>query len=602
MRRKKQEIEVDNAIVDTITPTGIEFFMNGTIIGEKIGKIVGITKYPQKATVGWLSKITNISNSVVVVSVNPVENNILIDLLNRIAKANKIKGQLAKDMSTRQLAETSEQHSEQLMNEIHENNESVVAVSTLVYTYGNEKDEAELSEKKVKSITGALGCRIRGIAGMQENYFKFISPTYFLNPLVRRVCDRVMPLSTLIGGQPFTNNGFVDKVGNFIGITKDKQFILLDIWTKIRDRTNSNMVILGGSGVGKSATAKDFIISEYARGVKIIYLDPEAECVDMELSEGEKPDVINCGGSELGRINPLHIRPVPKDDEDTDVDKGLMDLASHMRNIEVFFRLYNSSITDRELSTLNDCVIETYKKFGIEWETDTTNYKTTDFPIISDLYYTIEEFYNKYTEPTHKEIYSELLILLSNIHKGSDQFLWNGHTTLQSNSKFIVLNTHALNDAGDNIKRAQYYNILSWAWNEMTKDRNERVMLVADEAYLMIDENVPQAMVFLRNAMKRARKYEASVCVISQNVIDFMSQKVKMYASPLLTIPTYKILMGTDGEDLAELKKLYKLTEYETELLEMKQRGTALVMAGNKRFEVNIKLKHKKRHGKGGGN
>ncbi|WP_315675827.1 hypothetical protein [Clostridium sp. 19966] len=42
----------------------------------------------------------------------------------------------------------------------------------------------------------------------------------------------------------------------------------------------------------------------------------------------------------------------------------------------------------------------------------------------------------------------------------------------------------------------------------MNKDRNERVLLVCDEVYLMIYTNVTQSLVFLRNVEKRARKYE----------------------------------------------------------------------------------------------
>jgi hypothetical protein len=38
-----------------------------------------------------------------------------------------------------------------------------------------------------------------------------------------------------------------------------------------------------------------------------------------------------------------------------------------------------------------------------------------------------------------------------------------------------------------------------------TNDRNrdERVLLICDETYLMIDPNVPQSLVFLRNVEKR---------------------------------------------------------------------------------------------------
>lgn len=67
-------------------------------------------------------------------------------------------------------------------------------------------------------------------------------------------------------------------------------------------------------------------------------------------------------------------------------------------------------------------------------------------------------------------------------------------------------------------------------------------MLICDEAYLMIDVNVPQSLVYLRNVMKRARKYEGALGIISHSVIDFLSDSIKQYGQVLLDIPCYKIL------------------------------------------------------------
>jgi hypothetical protein len=124
----------------------------------------------------------------------------------------------------------------------------------------------------------------------------------------------------------------------------------------------------------------------------------------------------------------------------------------------------------------------------------------------------------------------------------------------------------------------------------MSKDRNERVLLICDEAYLMIDENVPQSLVFLRNVEKRARKYEAGLIIISHSVVDFLSGNIKQYGQALLDIPCYKIIMGTDGKNLLETKELYSLTEAEEELLLSKKRGHALFVIGSKRLHVNFEI------------
>ena len=47
------------------------------------------------------------------------------------------------------------------------------------------------------------------------------------------------------------------------------------------------------------------------------------------------------------------------------------------------------------------------------------------------------------------------------------------------------------------------------------------MLLICDEAYLMIDQKVPQSLVYLRNVMKRARKYEGALAIISHSIVDF---------------------------------------------------------------------------------
>lgn len=302
---------------------------------------------------------------------------------------------------------------------------------------------------------------------------------------------------------------------------------------------------------------------------------------------------LNAGGGKNGRSNLLQIRPAPRDDDDetdklyTDEGNGMSDMALHMKTLEIEFSLYLPSLTDMQKAILKQTIIELYNQFGIFWETDIRQLKATDFPILSDLHALLEK---KAEANKENPVYRDLAMLLYDAAAGSDSFLWNGHTTLEANSRFICLDTHDLQNASDNVKRTQYLNLLSWCWEEMSRDRNERCLLVCDEAYLMIDPQVPQSLVFLRNVEKRARKYEAGLAIISHSVVDFLAPEVKMYGQALLDIPCYKILMGCDGKNLQETKDLYNLTDAEQELLESKRRGHALFIIGSKRLHVNFEI------------
>ena len=67
--------------------------------------------------------------------------------------------------------------------------------------------------------------------------------------------------------------------------------------------------------------------------------------------------------------------------------------------------------------------------------------------------------------------YEELALLLQDIALGSDAFLWNGKSSIETNTRCICLDTHDLQNTSDNIKRTQYFNILTWCWQQMSLDR-----------------------------------------------------------------------------------------------------------------------------------
>ena len=93
---------------------------------------------------------------------------------------------------------------------------------------------------------------------------------------------------------------------------------------------------MGNSGVGKSTAIKHILLSEYMKGTRIIVIDPESEY--KELCQNLNGDWINAAGGSKGMINPLQVRPSPRDDEDEkeelrlyrDEGYGMNDLALHM--------------------------------------------------------------------------------------------------------------------------------------------------------------------------------------------------------------------------------------------------------------------------------
>lgn len=593
-KKKTEAIPVNNALLNVITPLGLSFTRNTLTIGENKGKIYGIIQYPQDPDYGWLSKITNIPNTIVSITFTPTDNGAFVDTLSNTIRNNRGTAETTNDPLTKQRATRTADNAEKTMAQVDQNEESVGLMSVMVMPIA--RDDAMFTKvcRKVESTIKGLKCKVRTLANLQKEGFKMISPFYTTDSKVEGITQRPVPLSSFVGGFPFASSGYNDGRGYYFAKDAADGLIIIDPWLRGGDRTNSNFVIMGVPGVGKSATIKHLGLCEYMRGTKIIFVDPEREYKKLCLMLNG--DWIDAGGGAGGRINPLQIRPVARDDEDEDEGKklykdeghGMGDMALYMQNLEIFFSLYIPSLTDIQKAILKDCLIELYNKFNIFWDTDIALLSNTDYPVMKDLYELINNKGKAIKKDLEQNPYAILALLLKDIAMGSDSFLWNGHTTISSDNQCICLDTYNLQNSSERIKRTQYFNILNWAWEKMSEDRTQPVMVIYDEGYLVIDPEVPQSLVVVRNQEKRSRKYEAGVIVASHSVVDFLDPKVKMYGQAILDTPCFKILMGTDGPNLRDTKDLYGLTDAEEELLASKQRGQALLMIGSKRMKANF--------------
>ncbi|WP_331489683.1 hypothetical protein [Tepidibacter hydrothermalis] len=594
MKKQQDQSKINNSLLNIITPMGLEIKRNSLIIGENTGRIYGIVKYPQKVDYGWLSKITNIPGTVVSITFVPIDNGEFISGLSKSVIQHRSAAETAKDPLSQQRAERAAIDGEKIMLQIDQHGETVGTIIITIMPMAKDERTFQKICRKTESVIAASKCKTRVMANLQEQSFKSVSPYHTIDESIEEVLKRIIPMSSYVGGFPFSSSGYNDGTGYYFGRDNGGGLVILDPWKRGNDRTNTNFTIMGVAGVGKSTVVKHIALAEYMKGTKIIFIDPEREM--RELCESLNGDWINAGGGSSGRINPLQIRPTPVDDDDKyyqDDGNGMGDMAIYIKNLDIFFSLYIPSLTDKQKAILKGIVIELYNNFGINWDTDINTLSSDDFPTFTELYQLIQQK-AKEKEKTIKnnEVneYTDLALLLQDIALGSDAFLWNGKSTIKTNTRCICLDTHDLQNTSDNIKRTQYFNLLTWCWQQMSENRNEPVLLICDEAYLMIDPNVPQSLVFLRNVEKRARKYEAGVAIISHSVVDFLDPKIKMYGQALLDIPCFKILMGCDGKNLIETKELYDLTDAEEELLARKKRGNALVMIGSKRLHVNFEI------------
>lgn len=600
--------------LDIITPSVINFQPKQLNYGDKYQRAMVIIDYPQRVGEAWLSRIANMPGVITSIHQEPIDpyelvQEIRVSMGELGAKMENMGNPVARERATQQFEDA-----KTILQKIDRDQQKVMLMTVVLLVSADDEETLNTRCRRVESMLAAAGLRARTPMFLQEEGLRTAAPWGIIEEQIKNMGARNMPAESVAAGFPFVYSGLNDGEGILLGTDKGGGIILCDFWTRKESRTNSNLTVVGRPGVGKSTVVKKILRGEFGRGTRIIILDPENEYGDLARNHGG--DAIDCGGSAYSRINPLQVRDIPIDDEEDKVKQEALyadvesskqgALAYHFQTLRTWFKLYLGNIKKRELNLLEVALEILYASKDITWTTDISKLKNEDYPILKDLYdllielskmdeekqkeWGLEDLAFLFDTETTQQDWKNLAILLRPAAIGADSFLWNGPTTINPQSDLVVLNIKNLLEANDEIRRAQFFNVLGWAWNEVSKNRKERVLLGVDEAYLLIDPEVPETIKFLRNTSKRIRKYEGGLMVITQDLVDFLDPAVKRYGQALLNNPVYKILLGQGEKDIEALEKLMTLSEREIHTLSEGNRGEALFIAGNRRMHLKIDI------------
>lgn len=599
-RKLTVKTEQNSILRNIITPVGgLQFGTSRVTIGSVTGRVYGAVRYPSEMNYGWAVALMNASDCVTSITFHPGSLAQLGDALSRSIKRNSSDAVAESDARRRMRLEKQVQDGEKMIEELDYKNAAIGHMSLLVMPFTDNEDSLEDICRSVVNRYARKNIKLKSLGNIQQEAYKHISPYYINQQEIDDMLLHLMPLQTLIGGSPMTINIYRDDGGYYFARTMDGGIISLNLLYRGGERTNGNIFCSGMSGRGKTTVLKHIIQCLFMAGVRIIVIDPEREFRD--LCRNLNGTWLDAGGG-TAKINPIQIRSVPMDDEDEEENDRLYNsndnaMALHMRTLETFFKMYIPSLSDLQRALVKKTLVEVYANFGITWDTDVTKLNNENFPIASDFYKLLED------KAKEDKRYEELAALFYDMAEGADSFLWNGHTNIEINSDFICFDTNRLIDGSDEIKRAQYFNILTMCWELTSSDRDEPVFLLCDEGYILLDPEIPQAAMFLRNYAKRCRKYEGMLGFVTQSVVDALHENIKRYGQAIIDNSAYKIMFGTDGKNLKETADLFKLTETEQNILLSAQRGKALCFIGSQRIQVDFDIPKYKLNlmGKGGG-
>ena len=540
-----------------------------------------ITDYPLKVDNAWAQELFDLPNTKVVMKNKPVEK---YKAIKRIDNAiNELMSQTTLGKASSQIDKQTHLESLQVLLEGLQNDNEVFFDSTLIitaYDIGKETTNKKYVRRKLRE----LGFKFSEMFGRQiESYFSTNINTYNKVNI-----SRGLNSSVIASAFPFVSNAILDDKGLLIGENKLPTFV--DFFKRDDERVNSNTVIIGKSGSGKSYCTKTLLANLASDNAKVFILDPENEY--NNLANNLKGRVLDVSSSKNGRINPFHII-ASLDDENCDGTSN--SFYSHLQFLEEFFRLILQGINPDSLELLNKIIVEIYNKKGISAKTDLTILRAKDYPIFQDLAEEIDKRIENEKDEYNLSCYKVLSNYISKFRRGGrNSALWNGFTTFNPTENFVVFNFQKLLSNKNNlIGNAQMLLVLKWLDNEVIRNRDYNIMnnadrkivIAIDEAHVFIDEKFPIALDFMYQLAKRIRKYNGMQIVITQNVKDFVgSPEIARKSCAIINVSQYSFIFSLSPNDMADLCVLYEkagqINESETENIVNLPRGSAFLITG----------------------
>ena len=590
---KKDATGITRSFKEKISPRGLKITERDIILGDAYMSVVTLVTYPSYVGHAWLGAVANVNHTRMCITISPMDTSEISKTLKKSISDTKSKIINVSDYNDQILLQNQMEDYVELVNRIDREHERFNKLTVNFLCYGDSKEALDKTKKELKNTLASYSLGSADLMFEQERSLKMCLPMVYTD--LEKQYGLEMPIVATASSFPFIYQNLQDSGDSIIlGCDGLGSKVFFDLWKRTGKRNNSNAVIIGKSGSGKSTLVKKIIRGNYARGAKIIAIDPERELKEMcDLIGGTW---IDCGTGISGIINPLEVR---KSTDDNDDEKKLSanDLSRHFQTFRTFIKYYLQDLSAYELTKIEDALIDVYKDKNITFDTDLSKLKSEDYPIIKDLYNKLlNNLYNAKVREEPQNVIASLEKICSLLKRAitTDAKIFNGHSSIKvnNNSDFIVLDINSLVDSDDSILKSQFFNILTWCWNEICKNKDEQVILVCDEAHLIIDPNNRDGIDFLKKASKRIRKQNGSLILISQNLIDFCSPEIERYGQVIIDNSSYLFVMSQGQKEIEAVANMLSLSESERQFLTTASQGCGLLVVGqDTRLPIQVELR-----------
>ncbi|EBF4504158.1 type IV secretion system protein TraC [Salmonella enterica] len=335
----------------------------------------------------------------------------------------------------------------------------------------------------------------------------------------------VVNLMPLVADNPLTPAGL-------LAPTYRNQLAFIDIFFRGMNNTNYNMAVCGTSGAGKTGLIQPLIRS---------VLDSGGFAVVFDMGDGYKSLCENMGGvyldGETLRFNPFA--------NITDIDQS----AERVRDQLSVMASPNGNLDEVHEGLLLQAV-------RAAWLTKQNRARIDD---VVDFLKNARDNDQYAESPTIRSRLDEMIVLLDQYTAAGTygQYFNSDEPSLRDDARMVVLELGGLEDR-PSLLVAVMFSLIIYIENRMYRTpRNLRKLNVIDEGWRLLDFKNHKVGEFIEKGYRTARRHTGAYITITQNIVDFDSDKASSAARAAWGNSSYKIILKQSAKEFAKYNQLY---------------------------------------------
>jgi hypothetical protein len=386
----------------------------------------------------------------------------------------------------------------------------------------------------------------RSMAGLLPATFQMATARLSASPLgVDPVAaERLLPSGVLGTMCPWVWDDSSQPDGRLFGFKlRGGAPVLVDTFDEDRF-SNANIGIFGHSGAGKTYLMKSLLLADAESSVGAFIVDPEDEyrtvCerasgqwIEMALGSRNSINVLDPGLARVGERDPVG-----------DQVSDLLDLLGTMCG----------SLSEDDRVDLDEGLRAILEGGG---------------GTLADLRSWLDS----------RSLAPRVSRSLKRWTQGPMGALFSRPTSVRIDSDFVVF---GLRDLKEELLPVAYFLMAQWIWGRVRSSPRRRRLLF-DEVGLLFE--YPLVRRFLVRLARRVRKYQGSLCLVTQNAGDLLGSDQGLV---LATNPSTLLLGAQRQAEAVRLQRAFGLTEGQTEFLANARRGEFLMLAGDSRQRIRV--------------